>query len=381
MKRKSLYLNIMILSISNGMLNTAHAEMDIIKKGQLTGDLLSPIRFQFGGQLRPEWIFKSGDQQKYQRNLHDGASRLRFTLDYELSPETLLTGYYELGINIPKILGWEDHYVPNAPSHDRRQAYIAIEDLTLGRLSYGKQYGMQYSVIGIKSDVWDNDGLASPSSLGINGEYDGASTRVRNSLMYTKKFDRLKLYANILFPESSIPSADDSIRYKRQSGAGLGLDFSIKPDTTLSAAFSNTKAKIYNLTEEKQLNQQILGTAITFNPNQWYLVGTASYYHNFVPTHQEPQPQNYFYGDGYGLEAFAGYNFKFDRNYFYELQPYIAADRLVLNSTAQDNVNHQFIGLITQVNKDIKVYTEYTFVNAKDKSLKDMAYITIYYSF
>ncbi|WP_353173863.1 porin [Acinetobacter rudis] len=385
MNTKKLYLIKIIFSTCIVIPIYTHAEIDVIKKGQLDSELLSPFSFQFGGQLRPEWTFKSGNQQKYERNMHDGASRLRFTMNYDFSPATKLTGYYELGINVPKILGWEDHYVPGAPSHQTRQAYIGIDNQNWGHLSYGKQYGMQYSVIGSKSDVWDNDGAASASSVGINGEYDGASTRARNNLMYIKNFNRFKLYANLLFPESAIQNpADDSIDpiyYKRKNGAGLGFDYQLNPSTTLSAAYSTTKAKLSDLKQERNIEQNVLGTAVTFTPNQWYLVGTASYYHNFVPTTHERQWQNYFIGDGYGLEAFAGYNFKFDRAYFTELQPYIAVDRLSLVADQNDYINHKFIGLLSQISKDIKVYTEYTFVNAKDKRLKDMAYITVYYSF
>jgi hypothetical protein len=60
MNGKKKYLIVIIIFSSNSILNTAHAEIGVIKKGQLKGERLSPIQFQFGGQLRPEWIFKSG---------------------------------------------------------------------------------------------------------------------------------------------------------------------------------------------------------------------------------------------------------------------------------------------------------------------------------
>lgn len=385
MKIKNGLLIKTIISTSLGIITSAHAEIDVIKKGQLKSELLSPLSVQFGGSLRPEWTFKSSEQKKYERNLHDAASRLRFTTNYELNPTTKLIGYYELGINIPKILDWEDHYVPNAPSYQQRQAYIAIDNTQLGKLSYGKQFGMQYTVIGSKSDVWDNDGAAGASSVGINAEYDG-SGRARNSLMYNKDFDHFKLYANLLFPESDlrvpIDNSSDQMSFKRKNGAGLGFDYSINPNAIFSTAYSTTNIRLSDPQQEKNLKQQVLGTALTFTPNQWYLVGTASYYHDFVPTPHKPQLHNYFVGDGYGLEAFAGYSFKFDRDYFTELQPYIAADHLSLKSDQKEHINHTFIGLVTQINKSVKVYTEYTFVDAnRDKSLKDMAYITVFYNF
>lgn len=358
----------------------AHAERDIIKKGQFDSELLAPLSLQFGGQLRPEWTFKSGGEQFYEHNVHDGASRLRLTANYEVSPETKLLGYYELGINVPKILGWEDHYAPDAKSHQQRQAYIGIEDKNFGQLTYGQQFSLQYTVIGSKSDVWDNDGMAGASGVGINGAYDGGG-RPKSSFLYSKQFDKLKVYATLLLPESEIESGLDQVNYKRENGAGLGLDYQLDKDITLSAAYSSTKARVYDSSTEQQYKQNILGSAITIKPNNWYLVATASYYQDFVPAVKNQTVQNFFAGDGYGLEGFIGYTFKFDRPWFKEIQPYIAADTLRLKSDQNSYTNHQFIGIAALVSKNLRVYTEYTFVDATDKSLKDTTYITMFYSF
>lgn len=376
-KRKYLLTTLFFASTA---FSYAHAEKDIIKKGQLDSELLAPFSLKFGGQLRPEWTFKSGGEQPYEHNVHDGASRLRLTANYDVTPETKLLGYYELGINVPKILDWEDHYAPNAKSHQQRQAYIGVDDKTYGKLTYGQQFGLQYTVIGSKSDVWDNDGMAGASGVGINGAYDGGG-RPKSSLMYSKDIDKFKVYANLLLPESPISTTLDQVKYKRENGAGLGFDYLLNKDITLSAAYSTTKAKVYNDSSEKQLRQNIFGSAITFKPNNWYMVGTASYYQDFIPAVKNQTLQNFFVGDGYGLEGFIGYTFKFDRPFFKEIQPYIAADTLRLKSGQENHLNHQFIGLATLVTKNLRVYAEYTFVDASDKSLKDTTYVTMFYSF
>ena len=56
-------------------------------------------------------------------------------------------------------------------------------------------------------------------------------------------------------------------------------------DFTFSAAYSYTDAKIKdNLYSEKDYHQQLSGTALTWQPNNWYIVGTASYYKDYVPS-------------------------------------------------------------------------------------------------
>lgn len=379
MNTKNIYAYSILISTS-AIFNIVHAEKDIIKNGQFESELLAPFSLKFGGQIRPEWTFKSGGEQPYEHNVHDGSSRLRLTTNYDVTPETKLLGYYELGINVPKILGWEDHYAPNAKSHQQRQAYIGIEDKIWGKLTYGQQFGLQYTVIGSKSDVWDNDGMTSASAVGINSIYDGGG-RAKSSLMYSKGTDKFKIYANLLLPESAISTAIDDVYYKRQNGAGLGFDYKLDQNITLSAAYSTTRAKLYKSSSEKQVTQNIFGSALTIKPKNWYAVATASYYQDYVPAVKNQTMQNYFVGDGYGLEGFIGYSFKFDRPLFKEFQPYIAADTLRLKSDQQSYVNHQFVGLATQVSKNLRVYTEYTFVDGTDKSLKDITYITMFYSF
>ena len=50
-----------------------------------------------------------------------------------------------------------------------------FKDDRYGTPTYGHQYGIYYSVVGIKSDVWDNDGHAGGTGIGISGDYDGGN--------------------------------------------------------------------------------------------------------------------------------------------------------------------------------------------------------------
>ncbi|TCM60662.1 putative porin [Acinetobacter calcoaceticus] len=383
---KSRIFSLATLTFSSSLciISSSHAEFDLISKNQFDSPLLAPLQVQFGGQLRPQWINNAGDEPNYYKNGHDGGSRVRLKMDYDLNPKTKLVGYYERGFDPFNILNLDEHHSPNALSNQQRQAYIAIQHQDWGNLSYGQQFGIYYSVIGSKSDVWDNDALAAASSNGAHASYDGSS-RAKNSLMYTKENEKFKLYANILFPEKSVELSDQH-RYKREHGAGIGLDYKASKDLTYSAAFSQTNATIIDAhsqptIQEQDYQQNIIGTAITYQPNQWYLVATASHYHDFVPLAGERTVDHYFTGNGYGLEAFAGYTFKFDQPYLKSIQPYVAVDTLRLTSDQPYRSNHQYIGFTTEFNKHLKVMTEHTFASNSDDSEQDSTWVTMYISF
>nr|WP_174506391.1 porin [Acinetobacter sp. Marseille-Q1620] len=372
-------INSLILGYFSSTL--AHAEIDVISKDQFKNQYLSPLSFQFGGQLRPQWIHNMGDEPGYYRDGHDGLSRLRFTTNYELSEQTKLLGYYELGINVPKILDMDGHYKEGAKRTVRRLAYVGVENSQYGTLTYGQQYGLYYAMIGLKSDVWDNDGHAGATAIGVNGHYDGAN-RAKNSLMYTNTFGKYKLYVNYLFPERAI-DVDSEHDYRRKHGEGIGLDYNLNKKTTLSLAYSSTNAKMGDsLGNKKNYHQNILGSAITFTPHNWYLVGTASYYNDFVPATENRHINHYFVGDGYGLEGFAGYTFKLDKPFLKSMQPFIAADRLNLNASDHDyHANHQYVGLSTNLGHGVKVIAEHTFAQTTDDAEKDSTWLTFFISF
>ena len=114
----------------------------------------------------------------------------------------------------------------------------------------------------------------------------------------------------------------------------MGFDYKVTKDFTFSAAYSYTDAKIKdNLYSEKDYHQQLSGTALTWQPNNWYIVGTASYYKDYVPSTRQRTLSHFFAGDGYGLEGFVGYTFNIDKPFLKSIQPYVAADSLRLKGT------------------------------------------------
>lgn len=127
----------------------AHAEITILDKNSQSNALLAPLSVQFGGSIRPEWTLTNGkDPDPYGRRGHDGGSRIRFHADYSLTQHTSLLGYYELGFDVPKVLGMKGNYDPSTDRDYQRQLYAGIKDDRYGTLTYGHQFGLYYSVVG-----------------------------------------------------------------------------------------------------------------------------------------------------------------------------------------------------------------------------------------
>ncbi|MEB3767936.1 porin [Acinetobacter sp. MD2] len=377
--KKPFYVALPLLLIT--LNSQTHAEFDLVKKNQFDSPILAPLHLQFGGQIRPQWVDYMGPEAGYLKNGHDGLSRFRFTANYDLSSDTALIGYYERGINVPKFLGWQNHYNENSNTTYEREAYIGIKNNQFGTLTYGRQFGMYYSVIGMKSDVWDNDGHAGAMGNGINGTYDGANRPTR-SLMYTKSFDTTKLYANYLFSEHSIAVSGDN-EYRRNNGYGLGADYQINKNTTASLTYSRTNADLYHSLsqESKAYHQDIIGSALTYETDDWYVVGTASYYHDFIPRRNSTVYNDYFAGDGYGLEGFMGYTFHLNQPYLKSIQPYVAVDSLRLQGSENFRSNHQNIGMSFAINKKFKIMAEHTFASTSDNSEQDSNWLTMFINF
>ena len=218
----------------------AQAEITILDKNPQSNVLLAPLSLKVGGSIRPEWIFNNGPEPGYDKNGHDGGTRFRFSGDYALTQNTSIIGYYEWGVDLAHALSWDGHYNEDGKRDYQRQLYAGFKDDRYGTLTYGHQYGIYYSVVGIKSDVWDNDGHAGGTGIGISGDYDGGN-KPKNSIKYTNDFGPVTLYANYLLPEDDLHTADNLI-YRRKGGGGLGFDYKVTKDFTFSAAYSYTDA-------------------------------------------------------------------------------------------------------------------------------------------
>lgn len=308
---------------------SAQAEIEILQKNATSSALLSPLSLKVGGSIRPEFIFNNGPEPGYYKNGHDGGTRLRFSADYALSTHTSVIGYYEWGIDLAHALEWDGHYNKEGKRDYQRQLYTGIKDDRYGTLTWGHQWGIYYEVVGLKSDVWDNDGHAGGTAIGINGDYDGGN-RPKNSIKYINTFGPVTLYANYLLPEDET-AAGQNMTYRRNHGGGLGVDYQLTSTLVWSAAYSATRATVKSgNANQKTYNQELSGTALTWQPGNWYLVGTASYYKDYVPGTRINPVKRYFAGAGYGLESFVGYTFNFDKPYLKSIQPYVAVDSLRL---------------------------------------------------
>lgn len=183
-----------------------------------------------------------------------------------------------------------------------------------------------------------------------------------------------------LLPEDDLHTADNLI-YRRKGGGGLGFDYKVTKDFTFSAAYSYTDAKIKdNLYSEKDYHQQLSGTALTWQPNNWYIVGTASYYKDYVPSTRQRTLSHFFAGDGYGLEGFVGYTFNIDKPFLKSVQPYVAADSLRLKGDEAYHANHVYLGAGTTIGYGLSVYVERTLANSSDNE-PDSTWITVFYDF
>ncbi|MGA5654914.1 porin [Rahnella contaminans] len=358
---------------------SAQAEITVLDKNPQSNSLLAPLSLQVGGSIRPEWIFNNGEEPGYYKNGHDGGTRFRFRGDYKLTQDTSIIAYYELGVDMAHLLGMDGHYEEGARRDTQRQLYAGFKDDRYGTLTYGHQYGIYYSVVGIKSDVWDNDGHAGGTGIGINGNYDGAN-KPKNSIKYTNDFGPLTLYANYLLPEDQIAAGENQY-YRRNNGGGLGFDYKLTKDLVWSAAYSVTDATVKdNQYNEKDYHQQLSGTALTWQPGSWYIVGTGSYYKDFVPSTRANPVDHYFAGSGYGVEGFVGYTFNIDKPFLKSIQPYVAADSLQLKGGEDFHANHTYFGAGTTIGYGLSVYVERTLAHSTDGE-PDQTWVTVFYDF
>ena len=199
-------------------------------------------------------------------------------------------------------------------------------------------------------------------------------------MKYTNDFGPVTLYANYLFPEDEIQAGENQ-HYRRNNGGGLGFDYKLTKDLVWSAAYSLTDATVKdNQYNEKDYHQQLSGTALTWQPNNWYIVGTGSYYKDFVPSTRENPVDHYFAGSGYGVEGFVGYTFNIDKPFLKSIQPYVAADSLQLKGGEEYHANHVYLGAGTTIGYGLSVYVERTLAHTTDDEA-DATWVTVFYDF
>ena len=359
---------------------TTQAEITLLKQDPAAGDALSRLNFTVGGSIRPQFNSMTGDGDKgsYKRNGFDGGTRFRFAADYYLFDDINWTNYYEVGVNIPAVFDWDNHYAKGADDTSRRMLYTGFKSKTWGVLTFGQQNSVYYDVIGAKTDIWDYDMIGQAPGNGINGDYDG-SYRSRKMLKYKKTVGDADIYASYLFNDNYNPM--NGLRYERTGGGALGLDYRLTPELTWGTAWNYTRAKIYNPhnSDSKTWDQNIVGTALSWSPDRWTLSVGGGWYQNFMTT-KKVSIDHYFAGDAWGIEYFAGYKIPVGQYALKSVQPYVMGDRIEYLNGRDYLRTDNGVGVTFQLDYGFRVDYEHVFTSSTD-DLGDMNLVRLRYDF
>ena len=359
----------------------SQAEITLLKQDPQAGNPLSRLNFTVGGSIRPQFQNMTGDDGKngYKRNGFDGGTRFRFAADYYLFDDISWITYYELGVNIPAQFNWDNHYADGAHDTSRRMLYTGLKSDTWGTLTFGQQNSVYYDVVGAKTDIWDYDMIGQASGNGINGDYDG-SYRSRQMLKYKKTVGDADIYASYLFEDSEyLPG--NGLRYKRKGGGSLCIDYHLTTDLTWGAAWNYTRADMRNPDngDSKSYDQNILGTALSWTPDNWTFSAGGGWYQNFMTT-KKVSVNDYFAGDAWGIEYFAGYKFPVGQYAVKSIQPYFMGDRIeYVNGRNYQRIDNG-VGISVQLDYGFRVDYEHVFTSSTD-NLGDMNLVRLRYDF
>lgn len=359
----------------------SQAEITLIKQAAQPDDALSRLKFAVGGSIRPQFnnITGDGDRGSYKRNGFDGGTRFRFGAEYYLTEDVSWLGYYELGVNIPALFDWNHHYAEGAHDTSRRQLYTGFKSQRWGQLTFGQQNSVYYDVVGAKTDIWDYDMLAQASNIGINGDYDG-TYRARKQLKYKNRFGDADLYASWLLEDTEFLPGN-GLRYKRQGGGSLGVDYHLTPDLTWGTAWNYTRAEMRNPGngDSKGYDQNIIGSSLSWKPDNWTLALGGGWYQNFSPS-KKRNVDNYFANEAWGVEYFVGYSIPVQRYAVKSVQPYVMGDRLEYTSGRDYQRIDNGVGVTLQLDYGFRIDYEHVFTSSTD-DLGDMNLVRLRYDF
>ena len=359
----------------------SQAEITLIKQDAQPDDALSRLKFAVGGSIRPQFNNITGDSDRgsYKRNGFDGGTRFRFGAEYYLTEDISWLGYYELGVNIPALFNWDNHYAEGAHDTSRRQLYTGFKSQRWGQLTFGQQNSVYYDAVGAKTDIWDYDMPAQASNIGINGDYDG-TYRARKQLKYKNRFGDADLYASWLLEDTEyLPG--NGLRYKRQGGGSLGVDYHLTPDLTWGTAWNYTRAEMRNPGngDSKGYDQNIVGTSLSWKPDNWTLALGGGWYQNFSPS-KKRSVDNYFANEAWGVEYFVGYTIPVQRYAVKSVQPYVMGDRLEYTSGRDYQRIDNGVGVTLQLDYGFRIDYEHVFTSSSD-DLGDMNLVRLRYDF
>lgn len=357
------------------------AEITVLKQDPQAGNPLSRLNFTVGGSIRPQFdnMMGDGDKGSFKRNGYDGGTRFRFATDYYLFDDISWVNYYELGVNIPALFDWDNHYADGAHNTTRRMLYTGLKSKTWGTMTFGQQNSVYYDVVGAKTDIWDYDMKAQASGNGINGDYDG-SYRSRKMLKYKNTFGDADIYASYLLSDNDLLRGN-GLRYKRKGGGSLGVDYHIAKDLTWGTAWNYTQADMRNVNTggSDTYSQNIYGTALSWTPDNWTFSFGGGWYENYLTTGKK-DIHNYFAGDAWGIEYFAGYKIPVGQYALKYVQPYVMGDRLQYTTGRDYQRIDNGVGVTFQLDYGFRVDYEHVFTSSTD-DLGDMNIVRLRYDF
>ncbi|WP_240343556.1 hypothetical protein [Erwinia persicina] len=154
------------------------AEINVIKKNTFSHPLLAPLSLKIAGSIRPEFVWDQTHKDDVRRRGHDGGSRFRFTVGYQLTPVVSLVGRYLWGVDFGHMLGIKHHYDHTKNWDMQRQLFSGIKVERYGQLTYGHQHGVYHDVIGGKVTCGIMTVMRMPTGLPSTETLPGAIARV-----------------------------------------------------------------------------------------------------------------------------------------------------------------------------------------------------------
>jgi len=320
-----------------------------------------------------------GDKGSYKRNGFDGGTCFCFAADYYLFDDISWVSYYELGVNIPAALNWDNHHAEGAHNASRRMLYTGLKSDTWGTLTFGQQNSAWYDVVGAKTDIRDYDMVGQASGNGVNGDYDG-SYRSRKMQKYKKTAGDADIYAAYLFNDSDYLPAN-GMRYGRKGGGSLAVDYHLTDDLSWGTAWNYTRADVRNAgTGESSIwDQAIIGSALSWTPDNWTLSFGGGWYQNFMVL-DKTSANDFFADDAWGIEYFAGYTIPVGQLALKSVQPYVMGDRIEFANGRNYQRIDNGVGISFKLDYGSRVDYEHVFTSSTDNQ-GDMNLVRLRYDF
>lgn len=347
-----------------------YAEVTLLQQDRDNPDWLTRLNLSVNGSIRPQFfdVMGKSDKGSYKRNGFDdgdNGTRFGFAADYYLRDGVSWYTYYEVGLNLPALFDWKNHYEEGSTYTTKRMFYTGLKADDMGELTIGQQTSVYYDVVAAKTDLWDDDMLAQASGIGINGDYDG-SYRPRKQLKFKNSYGHVDIYSGWLFPDGEYLPGDGT-RYRRKGGGSLGFDYHITDDLSLGVAWNETRATIKHpgANDDKTYNQHIVGAALSWVPDNWTFALSGGWYKNFLQT-QSTRTDRYFAGDAWGVEYYASYTFPIDRAGLKTVQPFFMGDRLEYTTGRDYKRIDNGLGILIGLAYGFSVDYEHMFTSSTD---------------